>query len=106
MKKRLINKQKKKIAEDCWDLDLAFYDWLQPRLKCYLKESAGVIDLEYYKFNYKDKVMTQKEIIERMIWLLSQLEVCKNVIFDYDPVLEYQKELLELWALVFPVMWW
>lgn len=108
MKKRLLLKEKKKISKDCWNLDLAFIKWLKPRLECYLKEGGKVIDLEHYAFEYKDNIMSQKEIIERMLEILDSYNEYEPFYFHEEGKESYalMAELLELWALVFPVMWW
>ena len=49
-KKRKRHIYKKKLSEECWDLDLAFLKWLQERLPVYLKEAGQIVDLTYYKF--------------------------------------------------------
>lgn len=109
MKKRLTHKQKKKISRDCWNLDLSFYKWLQPRLKCYLKEAGKVIDLDFYKVEYNGKTYTQRECIERMIEILDVYFSKRKVYyFGDDPkeTIEIQDELLVLWSKVCHIMWW
>lgn len=94
--------KKRKISRECWSLDLAFYDWLRERLPVYLKEAGEFINLEYHKFEFRGKEYTQKELVERMIHLLRVMEI--------EPTLEQQyedeKEVLEIWAVVAPAMWW
>lgn len=94
--------KKRKISRDCWSLDYAFFDWLRERLPVYLKEADKCVNLEYHKFEFRDKEYTQKELIERLIHLLRVMEI--------EPTLEQQyedeKEILEIWAVVAPAMWW
>lgn len=109
MKKRLSNKQKKKIAKDTWNLDRSFYEWLYPRLKCYLKRAGKVLDLDYYKVEYNGKTYTQRECIERMIKILDNYFLSSKVFHfsdDYHETIEMEGELLGLWAKVCPMMWW
>ena len=65
MKKKTINK--KKISEECWDLDSAFLKWLKEHLIVYLKEASKVVDLNWHKFQYKGEELTQEQIIKKNI---------------------------------------
>ena len=94
--------KKKRISRDCWDLDYAFFKWLKERLPVYLKEAGEVVDLEFHKFTYNGEEWTQKALIERMIWLLNTLPRSEWT-EGYD---EKSKEILQIWTLVFPTMWW
>lgn len=91
--------KKKRIRRDCWNLDFAFYQWLKERLPIYLKDAGRIIDLEYFKLEFRGKEYTQKELIERMIELL-------HFVDDYDLDLVKGKEVLEIWAMIAPAMWW
>lgn len=100
MKKNTI--KKRKIHRDCWGLDWAFLFWLKERLPVYLKDAGKFVDLDYHKFEYKGKTYTQREIVERMIHILDMLP-------DNDWQEEwdiYTNEILDLWKIVFPAMWW
>ena len=100
MKKNTI--KKRKIHRDCWDLDWAFLFWLKERLPVYLKDAGKFVNLDYHKFEYNGKTYTQREVIERMIHLLDMLP-------DDDWQEEWDthtNEILDLWKIVFPAMWW
>lgn len=94
--------KKRRISYDCWDLDYAFFKWLEERLPVYLKEGGAFVDLEYHKFEFRGKEYTQKELIERMIHLLSIKKGEPNSMKQF----EEEKEILEIWAMVAPAMWW
>lgn len=94
--------KKKRIRRDCWDLDYAFYQWLRERLPVYLKDASKFIDLEYHKFEFRGKEYTQKELIERMIYLLRASNFNTLIDDDWDK----WKEVLEIWAIIAPAMWW
>lgn len=93
--------KKKKIREDCWNLDVSFIYWLKERLPVFLKDASSVVDLNCRKFIYKDKEYTQEEIIKRMIVLINLMG---NDYAFSEP--DYADELLDLWKLVFRRMWW
>ncbi len=103
-KKKRRSIDKRKLHKDCWDLDWAFITWLQQHLIVFKKDASSVVDLEYYKFKYKDEELTQLQIIDKLIRLTTE------VIVDYDLWNEYCltkiNEILDLWKLVFPAMWW
>lgn len=108
-RKKKWKKQQKKYGFDSretWNLNYQFAQWLYCRLKMYFKEASKIIDLDYYKFEYQGKTYTQKEAIVKMIkWLKYYL---KNVDTDgnEEKALEKCKKATELWAIVFPTMWW
>ena len=94
--------KKKRIRRDCWDLDYAFFKWLEERLPVYLKDAGRIIDLEFYEFEFRDEVYTQKQLIERMIKLLPS-------VLDWEDTVEglaRRIEVLEIWAMIAPAMWW
>ena len=102
MKKRTI--EKRKISKECWNLDYAFYEWLNEHLKVYKKEASKIVDLEYHKFEYNGREWTQIEIIDHLIFLTGQ------VILDYfdwgDFSTEYKERIHDLWKIVCESMWW
>lgn len=101
MKKTHI--KKKKISKECWGLDYNFIKWLNQHLKVYLKDASKIVDLNYYKFAYKDKEYTQEEIIKRMIYLSDEAMTLDKWDNEYFVCVD---ELLDLWKIVFHTMWW
>ena len=110
-KKRLkrFYKQYKKYGftdYETWCLDHIFAEWLYSRMYMYVKVCN--VDLTFHKFEYKNKEYTQGELIEKI------MKDCAYYIkYQYDDNLENEqkaykkmKEACELWALVFPTMWW
>lgn len=102
----MSKKKKKKLIRDIWSLDAAFINWLDERLKAYLKYAGKYIDLEYHEFKYKGKTYTQKQLILRMLELTKKI---KDNHLDLWQTEEYDatiNELLDIWKLVFTAMWW
>lgn len=102
--KRLNNRLKRKISKECWNLDYSFIKWLNQHLKVYLKDADKIVDLDYHKFTYNEKEWTQREIIERLIFLTDQLLIDYSDLNDFWK--EYTTQMLDLWKVVFPAMWW
>ena len=103
MKKKTINK--KKISKECWNLNVTFLNWLRVRLPVYLREASTIIDLDWRRFKYRGEELTQRQLIERMIYLLKIIEG-KDF---WDGKEEYEEpcnEILEIWSTVFHAMWW
>lgn len=102
-KKRLRKIEEKKIYKECYDLDYSFIKWLNIRLKIYLKGASNIIDLTFYKFEFNGKIYTQEELIKKMIKLSDEI-----LLADFHDEDCYKKidDLLEIWKLVFHVMWW
>lgn len=102
-KKRLRKIEEKKIYKECYDLDLSFIKWLNSRLKIYLKGASNIIDLTFYKFEFKGENYTQEELIKKMIKLSDEILVGDWIDEGYSEKID---ELLDIWKLVFKVMWW
>lgn len=103
-KKRLRKREIKKMDRDCWNLDMSFIKWLEPRLKQYLKRGGKVVDLTYHKFVVMEVEKTQEEWINEMILLCDYLLNDNNWCNDgYKYKMHY---LCEIWAAVMPAMWW
>lgn len=66
-------KIKKKLSEECWNLDFELIEWLNKHLKVFVEECPTVIDLEFHKYKYKNKEYTQLEIVNRLIEITDML---------------------------------
>jgi len=98
--------RKKKISRECWNLNYEFIVWLKEHLSVYVKEASKMVDLEYHKFNHRGEEYTQLQLINKMIELADYL-VEDERYFDWDPVpQEKVEELLEIFKLTFPSLWW
>lgn len=88
---------------ETWNLDFSFHLWLYERLKRYVEVCC--VNLEYHKFSYHGEEYTQKQLIDMM---LERLEFSfKPEYNDYDEKqFKYVSEIEEIWAIVFPAMWW
>ena len=91
-------------SRETWNLNSVFYIWLYEHLMMYKEKASKIVDLEFYKFEYKGETLTQIECIDRMI------EGCKLYIQDSEPydkeIQEKIKSVVEIWAMVLPYMWW
>ena len=84
--------------DETWNLNYEFILWLNSRFKKYREKAIKIVDLEYYRFEYKNNVYTQLQVIDRIIELtdyiinndyykimwsdIEHLEAMKNEIFD------------------------
>lgn len=89
-----------------WNLNHELICWLKYWFKEF-KEKA-MIHLDFHKFEYKDKTMTQEEIIDRVIELCDFID--KNI-YEFDMEIEKKveeklDELFDLLKLVWGCMWW
>ena len=91
-------------SRETWNLNSVFYIWLYEHLMMYKEKASKIVDLEFYKFEYKGETLTQIECIDRMI------EGCKLYIQNDEPydteIQEKIKSVVEIWAMVLPYMWW
>jgi hypothetical protein len=86
---------------ETWNLDRIFIEWIYTRVMMY-KEHC-LVDLDYYKFTYKDLEYTQGGVIDKI------LELAKEILLDTDnDELFYNnsREICDLWKEVLPYMWW
>lgn len=87
---------------ETWNLNHMFIEWLYCHLKMYNK--VNIIDTTFYKFEWQGKEITQQEAIDLLI------KACRKYLKDVDedhP--EYFKEvcdLMPLWGMILPHMWW
>lgn len=105
---------------ETWALDNVFYMWLYERLKMFVEIGGQIVDLNFHKFNYKEKKYTQLELINMMLERLeyyfnddaldSKVDEYKKQGMDaleaYNKAYEPIKEIGEIWAIVLPAMWW
>lgn len=90
--------------DECYNLDYTFIKWINSRFKTYLKQASEIVDLEYHTFTYKHKKYTQKEIIERIIYLSD--DILNYELDEYlDPIASVS-EIFDLFKLVYWNMWW
>ncbi len=115
MKHRQYLKHKKKVSEDCWSMDCAFYKWADEHLKTYLKDANSIVDLDYQKFTVDGTTLTQKEAIIHMIELVEKIQKMVDLELwgeniDYKEANKKYMETLEefgkWWFKVLPAMWW
>lgn len=100
----MFKNKKKKIKEECWNIDYSFIQWLRPRLEIFKEDAGKVIDLEFHKFEYKDIEYSQLELLDRMIELSTYLE---DHYYDCEPeIITMTYELLDLFSLTFRSLWW
>ena len=105
--KRLTNM---KLREECWNIDYSFLLWINEHFKMYLEEAGNIVNLEDYTYDYKGKIITQKDAINIIIndtnWLI-------KVYYDYSVKEEFKEEftnaideVFEVFHLVYYNMWW
>lgn len=101
-------RKKKKVNEECWNLNNELLWWLNEHLKVYLDDANKYVDLEYHTITYKRKTYTQLEVINRLIELTNYLigadcmEKCVNV----KDVTKAKDEMYDLLKQVHFYMWW
>lgn len=88
-----------------WCLNMEFIYWLNKWFKEYKKNASKIVDLTYHKFTYKDREMTQIEIIDRIIELTDIIKKDADGFWNKE-VMPLVDEVFELFHLVFYAMWW
>lgn len=118
------------FVSNCWALDHAMLKFLYEHLVQYKKDASKIVNLEFHKFDYKGQEYTQIELINKMI------DICEYILMDLDSVSkrsvaykrlknnpyykeygaeywevefhhpEIEKEVWDIWAIIYPAMWW
>ena len=92
------------LDRECWNLDMSFILWLQPRLIHYLNSCSNIIDLTHYSFTIRGVEKTQQDWINEMIVLCNYLSIWDNRLNDdYEDKMHY---LCEIWTELISYMWW
>ena len=108
-RKELLDNQRKWTREDkkngfsvceTWSLDYAFVCWLLERCHLYIEKGGQIVDLDFNRFNYKDKEYTQRELIDLLI------EKCQEYINNDDITIDVWEEINDIWKLIGLAMWW
>ena len=102
-KKKLRNIQKRRIAKECWSLDVAFIDWLNTRLKVYKHDASKIVKLDFHKFDYEGKEWTQIELIDKLIHLTDEI---KNIDIPDEKYILLLNQACDIWKIILPAMWW
>ena len=97
---------KKTISKECWNLDYELVKWLNEHLKVYKKEAIKVVNLEYYKFEYKRKEYTQLEILNRLIEITDVLLETDYFDCDISKTNGLKNEMYDLLKEVHWQLWW
>jgi len=90
---------------ECWNLNYSFILWINSRAKVYLRQANEIVDLEFHKFTYNNKEYNQLELISKIIelsdWIISSDD------YPYEEeILNKTNELLDIFKLIFPSLWW
>lgn len=100
--------KKKKVSEECWELNNELVWWLNEHLKTYLEDAKEHIDLEYHTITYKRKTYTQLEVINRLIELTNYL-IGADYMEEYTnekDIIKAKDEMYDLLKQIHFYMWW
>lgn len=87
---------------ETWNLNHFFIEWLYCHLKMYNK--VNIIDTSYYKFKWQGKEITQQEAINLII--KSCRRYLKDVDENHPEYFQDVCDLMPLWGMILPYMWW
>ncbi len=93
-------------SRETWCLDSMFAEWLYTRCTMYLEKASEVVNLDYYKFNFRGKEYTQREAIERirqwsLYYVKNRYESGRE-----EKAVKALTAASELWTIILPYMWW
>lgn len=84
-----------------WNLNTEFIHWANYWFKEYKKNT--IADLTFHKFEYNGILLTQEQIIDKIIDITDHIIKVNDWWETEDSEWE---ETLDLFKLVFPAMWW
>ncbi len=97
-------RKRKKIARECWSLNYSFILWLNEHLPVYLADADRFVDLTYHTFEYKGETYTEKELLLKLIAIV---HILTEEYFDYnETTIELQETMLDIFKILFPILWW
>lgn len=111
-RRRLFEQQREDYGFDSretWDLTYYFAEWLYSRLMMYKELANEIVNLEFYKFDWKGKEITQIEAIDILIetskgyLLMDELKMSDKEIVKTRE--DFYKSM-ELWGEILHYMWW
>ena len=92
-------------STETWALDTSFYLWLYEHLRMYMDKASNFVNLRFHTFVFDGKDYYQEDIINEM---LKRLRFYFSE--EYDEFNEehytYVAQIVEMWGLVLPAMWW
>ena len=99
---------KKKLRQECWNLDYELIKWLNEHLKIYKEDASKIVDLEHKKYKYHKTELTQLQIINSLIEMTNYLSDENNYYVEGNiNTMEYYKnEMYDLLKLVHWNLWW
>lgn len=101
---------KKKLSQECWNLDYELIKWLNEHLKIYKDEASKVVDLEFKKYEYEKKNLeySQLGIIIRLIDLTDYLlmNYYSGSSMEAEAMIKAKDEMYDLLKLVHFDLWW
>lgn len=99
---------KKKLRQECWNLDYELIKWLNEHLKIYKDDASKIVDLEHKKYKYHKTELTQLQIINSLIEITNYLSDENNYYVEGNVnTMEYYKnEMYDLLKLVHWNLWW
>ncbi len=95
--------------DETWNLNYEFILWLNSRFKKYREQAIKMVDLEYYRFEYKDNVYTQLQVIDRIIELTDYIinnDYYEMMWSDVEHLEAMKNEIFDLFKMSFGAMWW
>ena len=95
--------------DETWNLNYEFILWLNSRFKKYREQTIKIVNLEYYKFEYKDKIYTQLQVIDRIIELTDYIinnDYYEMMWSDVERLEAMKNEIFDLFKMSFGAMWW
>jgi hypothetical protein len=95
--------------DETWNLNYEFILWSNSRFKKYREQAVKMVDLEYYKFEYKDKIYTQLQVIDRIIELTDYIinnDYYEMMWSDIERLEAMKNEIFDLFKMSFGAMWW
>ena len=102
----MFKTKKKKLQEECWNIDYELIKWVNQHYKKYLEDASETVDLTWKEFKYKRKMYTQEELIKKVITITDELlDYCEEGIYPQKAV-ELKDEMYDIMKELHFAMWW
>lgn len=96
--------------DECWVMNMALMHWLNSRLVTYKEEASQIVDLTYHKFEHNNKICTQEELIDKLIYLTDKM-TDENTMFDINEehiteINNTKDEIFDILKKIYWTLWW
>lgn len=90
---------------EIWNLDTTFIEWIYSHLMMYREKANQIVDLTFYKFNWKGEEITLEDAIDKIINAAKEVLTAKNYA-EKESKYKFFCKYVKLYAEILPCLWY